>query len=390
MEFFSEKPELLDNTQTLFGVLITLIVLCLFNNDSNFLIRLIKNMIADFTKNLQVKMKDIWEDINLKEKKIYADLGGIVANRKYWVRQAEEKSSELFNRILENNKQEQDIIAGIFNNLEEPLKNFKETEKDINLKNESSFVSLFFLVLMLCVMLLDACCVSNGFGSIFLILLTYVSTYFTFSLWYRFLSDKEVGLKYPYNSSTKFFAIPILIGIILFLLWLVTIALWHFNFIGFWSFSFLYYIVLVAIVSYRLMSNFRYCERYNNQFVIKHSFYIISTCAIIAVLLYGLRNINIDNIDNGGVLLPLKQNIQIMQDNIDVIVNNSRWVRRVFVSLATCNTFFIPLLLGYYYNHKKATSATRQMEINKKTILNDLEDNINEYQEILKEIQGMD
>ena len=79
-----------------------------------------------------------------------------------------------------------------------------------------------------------------------------------------------------------------------------------------------------------------------------------------------------------------------MQDNIDVIVNNSRWVRRVFVSLATCNTFFIPLLLGYYYNHKKATSATRQMEINKKTILNDLEDNINEYQEILKEIQGMD
>ena len=69
MNFFSDKPELLGNTQTLLGVLVTLIVLCLFNNESNFLLKLIRNMVADFAKNLQEKMNDIWEDIREQKSK---------------------------------------------------------------------------------------------------------------------------------------------------------------------------------------------------------------------------------------------------------------------------------------------------------------------------------
>lgn len=122
MNFFSDNPELLGNTQTLLGVLVTLIVLCLFNNESNFLLKLIRNMVADFAKNLQEKMNDIWEDIREQKSKYDAQLGTIVTNRKYWVGQAKKAGDDLYNRILLNNKQEQDILSGILDNLNEPLK----------------------------------------------------------------------------------------------------------------------------------------------------------------------------------------------------------------------------------------------------------------------------
>ena len=147
MNFFSDKPELLGNTQTLLGVLVTLIVLCLFNNESNFLLKLIRNMVADFAKNLQEKMNDIWEDIREQKSKYDAQLGTIVTNRKYWVGQAKKAGDDLYNRILLNNKQEQDILSGILDNLNEPLKKFDKTEEYLNL-SEISHVMINYVVCM--------------------------------------------------------------------------------------------------------------------------------------------------------------------------------------------------------------------------------------------------
>ena len=70
-----------------------------------------------------------------------------------------------------------------------------------------------------------------------------------------------------------------------------------------------------------------------------------------------------------------------------MLVVDAKWAIRVFIVLATCNTFFFPLLVGYYYNHKKAISATHQMEMNKQVILKRLESNIADYQAIIKDIQ---
>lgn len=130
------------------------------------------------------------------------------------------------------------------------------------------------------------------------------------------------------------------------------------------------------------MHNFRYCVRYNNQFVIKHSFYIMFFCAVITMLLFVIRNIPCD--DQLCCLYGFLQNIH---HNIDMLVVDAKWAIRVFIVLATCNTFFFPLLVGYYYNHKKATGATRQMEMNKQGIMKRLEINIADYQEIIKDIQ---
>ena len=380
MTFFSEKPELLGDAQTLLGVLVTLIVLCLFNNESNFLLKLIRNMVADFAKNLQEKMTDIRKQIHEQRRLNEKELGAIVTNRAFWVKQAKAKGNDLYERLLENNKEEQNVLGEILNNLNEPLANFDKTDEFLRLKRENIFVSLFFLILLLGVMMMDACCISNAVGSIFLSILTYISTYYSLSLWFRFFKDQERKENYPKHNHNVMIVLGWLFFVVLF--WLFLLAYYRFGNRDVWLFSFAYFTSLVAVFSYNLMFNFRFCVRYNNQFVIKHAFYIMLLCAVITLLLWILRSIHCE--DQECVAFSFLQNIHY---NVDMLIVDSKWAKRSFVLLATCNTFFIPLLLGYYYNHKKATGATRQMEINKQAILSQLQKNIAEYQEILKDIQ---
>lgn len=380
MNIFSERPELLGDSQTLVGVMVTLIVLCLFSNESNFLLKLICNMVADFTKNLQEKITEIKDQINKQKNKNDEEVGSIVMNRAYWVSQAKEKGDDLYNRIIQNNKNEQDIISGILNNLNEPLAKFDHTKEYLMLKRENVFVSLFYLILLLSVMVMDACCISNGLGSLFLTLLTYVTSYFSIMLWYRFSVDKKEGTEYLNHNHI---ILTVLFGVfVTILLWLLFLGFSKYDNISIWLISFLYYVVMTALFSYHLMHNFRYCVRYNNQFVIKHSFYIMVVCAVITFILYIISNMDCNADDNK--LFPYIQNAQF---NIQMLVNDSKWTKRLFVLIAAMNTFFIPLLFGYYYNHKKAINATKQMEKNKNEIMNLLNKNFSEYQEILKDIQ---
>lgn len=380
MEFFSDKPELLGNTQTLLGVLVTLIVLCLFNDESNFLLKLIRNMTADYAKNLQEKMADIRIQIQKQKEDMEKEIGGIVSNRTFWVRLAKAKGDDLYERILNNNKEEQNVLGGMLDNLSEPLSKFGKTDGDLQLKRENVFVSLFFLILLLGVMMIDACCISNAVGSLFLSILTFISAYYTLSLWFRFYMDQDDKEDYKGHTHNVIIVVG---GMVLTVgLWLLTMALYRFDNREIWVFSFAYFVCMTIAISYKLMFNFRYCVRYNNQFVIKHAFYFMFLCAVITLLLWGIRNVEFNEQQCATV-----NYMQTIQYNIDMLVKDSKWTMRAFVLLATCNTFFIPLLVGYYYNYKKATGATHQMEINKQSILAKLKKNISEYQEILKEIQ---
>ena len=188
MYFFADKPELLGNTQTLVGVLLTFIVLCLFSNESNFLLKLICNMVADFTENLRTEICKINNEINEKKQEKEKNTDPIVANRSYWSEQSK-KSPELEKRFLDNNKKELEIRDGILKNLEKYIDSFKDTDKILELKKESIFVSLYYLILLLTVMTMDACCVSAEFGSLFLFIGNLVSFYFTTMLWYRYIVD---------------------------------------------------------------------------------------------------------------------------------------------------------------------------------------------------------
>lgn len=536
MQILADQPELLHNTQTIIGVLLTIVVLCLFNNESNFLLQLIKDLTADFTTNLEKTNNKIGNEINeyienLEKQK------NIKAPRLYWVRLAKDNNlTNEYNELMQNNKEEQNINYCVLEALKKNkdiLFSYKKEQRKQNERskqNEQNFISLYFLIMLLFVMSLDACCISLEFGGVFLVMESIVSTYFSISLWRRWYKfDREANNTNYYNKNLKQILCDIIPKAILFILLLITILSssnlqeWigeititattmslffflsqplmhglrytekHNNqpikhplytivfFIIIPSVSFiiifiakilsfsntqtwidlginiativsfflflsqplkhgfkysekynnqpikhsLYIIVFCFIIpclllfliatslsfsntqawtcwittivvtiffifsiSQPLIHGFMYTERYNNQFIIKHAFYIIVLCILISFSFYGA----IHTLDKIEILLSegiWKDAIINLHGNIKAMTNNISWVRSYFIIISVGNIFFIPLLTGYYYNYKNAIKVSKSLVQIKPKIVNDLKENNNKYIEIVKKIEKL-
>ena len=381
MEFFANTPELLGNTQTFFGILLTFIVLCLFNNESNFLLKLICNMVADFTTNLKDKIEDINKEIKAEEDKCYSEMGEIANNRSYWINQSKSRLPELHKKLIDNNKKELEIKNRILSDVGPEIERYKNSDELLKLKKEHKFVSLYFLILMLVVITLDASCVSCEVGCIFLMLESVVTFYFSSCLWYRYIVEKDEN-NCVYHEHKHIFRKVVWGLLITIVVWMATMCITVYRVWLLWVLSIVAILVTVFLFSYWLMHNFRYTVRYNNQFIIKHALYIVFVCMAMTCFLSFIKGIQID--DNDAIWsLPLIN----FQENLHEIAQSIYGVRIAFVLLCSANTFFIPLVLGYLYNHNKAMRIKQIMESSKKDIITKLKQNNEKYQNILKEIQ---
>ena len=382
MDLFVDKPELLGETQTLIGVLLTFIVLCLFSNESNFLLMLICNMVADFTANLKDKIDEIKKEIEQEKKKSDAAMGPIANNRSYWVNQAKTQHPELHQELMDNNKKELEIRNQILNDIGPEIESYNQSGDLLKMKEENKFVSLYFLILMLVVMTMDACCVSSAAGGIFLVLENIITFYFTGCLWYHYIVEKKKNVKYDEHSHifTK-----VLLGVFLMvIIWMGGLSFSILSLSVFWLFTIGSISLAVFFMSYWLMCNFRYTVRYNNQFIIKHALYIVFICILLTCLLFFLCTIDVKGGDT-----YFHMALYNLQENIKYIMKNIFWVRFVFVLLCSANSFFIPLLIGYFYNHIKAKHVQKIMNSSKQDIVEKIKKNNNEYQQIVKKIQDV-
>lgn len=380
MEFFVDKPELLDGTQTLLGVLLTFIVLCLFNNDSNFLLTLICNMVADFTANLKDKIDEINKQIEEEKKQSNAAMGEIANNRSYWVSQSK-KWPELNKALMDNNKEELDVRNQILKDVDPELESYKASGNQLKMKEENRFISLYFLILMLIVMTMDACCVGKDVGCIFLILENVITFYFTGCLWLRFWVEKDKGLV-KYNEHKHIFIIVFLGVLVMVTVW---VALMTFSILPstlLWLLTIGTITLVVVAFSYWLMHKFRYSVRYNNQFIIKHALYIAFVSMVVTCILFFFCSIDVENFEEYRYMM-----LYNLQENVKNIAESIYWVRLIFIILCAANTFFIPLLIGYFYNHTKAKHILQIMNRSKDEIIEKLKKNNNEYQTIVKNIQ---
>ena len=169
-----------------------------------------------------------------------------------------------------------------------------------------------------------------------------------------------------------------------FLIWIVFIGAGIYEKWILWSVTILYAFLAISIFSYWLMHNFRYSVRYNNQFVIKHSLYMVIGSFLGAYILYRLRLLGMHNESSFAHIVILN-----LHTNINTIITDYYIVRIIFILLAAGNTFFVPLLLGYYYNWRKAVSVKNDMASKKSTIIEELMNNHDEYRIIISEIQDI-
>lgn len=201
MDIFASHPELLDDTQTFIGVLLTFVVLCLFSDKTNFLLVLISNITADFSVNLKKRVSKIDEDIKKEGKE---------KNIKFWMGLAKEKKlQDEINDLNKNIRNELDIRNSILDYL---IPETKTNDYLLSLyrksmppeakicdylsllysrKKEQGFIFLYFLILLLFVMTLDACCINEKFGGVFLAMECIVSTSFSLKLWHRWFFFPE-------------------------------------------------------------------------------------------------------------------------------------------------------------------------------------------------------
>ena len=103
---------------------------------------------------------------------------------------------------------------------------------------------------------------------------------------------------------------------------------------------------------------------------------------IVTLLIFCLCNIEVEA--GEGIMTTYIINLQ---SNMKNMTDCAYWVRIAFVLLCAANTFFIPLLLGYFYNHNKAMRIKKIMNTCKDDIINRLKNNNQEYQNIVKTIQ---
>jgi hypothetical protein len=168
---------LLGNGLTLLGVLVTLIVLCIFNDKSNFLRILFKNAKNDlmnevlFVKTKQVRslQKENTDIEETDEEKEESDFGA------YYF-------------VLQNN----DFI----DNIPDPYSNKKEME----------LIELHLLLMSLLVIAADLFFLMTPATELFLLLLTVSSFVYTTRLWWRFCSRKPATLRtirYSYHLAMK-------------------------------------------------------------------------------------------------------------------------------------------------------------------------------------------
>ena len=103
-----------------------------------------------------------------------------------------------------------------------------------------------------------------------------------------------------------------------------------------------------------------------------------------AYILYRLRLLGMHNESSFAHIVILN-----LHTNINTIITDYYIVRIIFILLAAGNTFFVPLLLGYYYNWRKAVSVKNDMASKKSTIIEELMNNHDEYRIIISEIQDI-
>lgn len=189
---------MLGDAQTFIGVLVTLVVLCLFREESgNFMRLIIRELRGDVERYLNEKVGAVQE----KTKKILepdedkeTETG---YNIEYWLLQAQNTS---FEGMLEMKwialKSE---ITQTVNKIR-LLEVFQQKKADaIDSKNGDRYVALYLLLWGIAVMFVDALadelsCMKSISGQ-FLMLSTILSTVFLYKLWLYAIDDREGGWK---------------------------------------------------------------------------------------------------------------------------------------------------------------------------------------------------
>ena len=332
MDFFVGQPEILGGTQTFVATLATLIVLCLFRNEANFLRGIMKSLSLDLESEIIEKLSAFRSD--LKER----------TNPKVISSSLSPTSEEQL--AIERDMERELVIYNFFTAAKRERRRYDVIFERFDRREDPRYIAVLMFMAVMIVLTLDCMNVSQEVGSLFLYPTNYMLTISSFVLWaeYAFggrtmlapkcLMEKSwsmaVGLFFTFlllacYMSLYMVAISQGIRLLILLVISVVIALWMHN--------------LFAYIRSKHWMGYKS--------VVKYGVLLTIVCITASVWLYYAKTSSwlcerVD-VEIYRLLIGWTERTAFMSDSI---VQMRVW----FVLLCIADTFVASLFIAYAYN----------------------------------------
>lgn len=340
MDFFVDSPSMLGGTQTFLASLATLIVLCLFRGESNFLLNLISSLNDVLKGSLIQNMSSLRDELEKANEHRGMDM-----------RQQLKPEAQT---ILALDLRLKKIQASFFKQANTYVKNYESFRDVMEDRNEPRYMAILMFIEMIAVLTVDCMNISEMAGVMLLWSLIWFTTLASIVLWWHYYNEFNGYLVKASNAWIKrlvylllsFLALTAVLIFVWFTGWIrMMILLW----------GALSYMVLVhdGIAYYELQDSL------NDKFIVKTGLGIL----VIAFAIWGGYSLAfyLDCISSYIDDFQLYSAILSWNSNMESFGCQVKWARFAYIFLGVFNAFIAPLVIAYWTNRREYKAADKRM-----------------------------
>jgi len=344
MPFFDNDFQLLSSAQqTFLATIATLVVLCSYKNNSNFLSSLTTIFKDVFHKDIKHKIEwfaNSFELSFLDECNIYSH-SSVVSE--------EDRESLIAIQLEADTIRNEFFIKASEDKIKKSQASFDNQTKLNDEKQFPLLIAFYTFVISVAVLTVDSLNFNRIFGVFVLFLFDFAFLIMTISGWVEYWSDKAF-LLHKLKNVDYFWGIATLLVLVL-LLCEVPLLVKIFLLI----FAVLFYAAFVYCIILKKCQGDNYNIRVTAKYVVKR----IINAAFIALIVYAAFQY-----DFLYKMAPeeLQKRFDIIMDNLSFVLDGLFVWRMMFVILCVLNAFILPLFLKYCYDRKNWETIKETIE----------------------------
>ena len=370
---------ILAHYQTFIGVIATLVVLCLFHGNNNFLTGFLKSLRDEILPTISIKASEIMEEVN---KTINANDDG---QHSFWSEVAKSAKPEDRNQLLKAYQEKK--MSGIKYFVENYNSISSKVDEKIKLiieAREYMFIALYTFFIALLILFLDCLCV-NPDRYIMVLIYYIITTSLTLSalIWWHFwrristsLIESETDVPNAIYSKGKTWIRVLIKALFLFFFSLLFLFIdkFHFYSIGY-KIIFLVVSITISLLFLcfwgRLFSKIKHSSSFNRQFISTHFIYITLSSPIVMLIYWAISKVSyFTNSDSLSIL------------------NYSPIISKIICTFIFFNAVVLPFILPYLKYSIVKINVIRALNVEKKSAMEKCNSANKKYNEAKKLIMS--
>ena len=332
MDFFVDHPVILGGTQTFVATLATLIVLCLFRNEANFLRGIMRSLSLDLeseiTQKLSLFRKKLKDSVETND--IPTGLTPTPEQQEQ-MQHAMEKDLAIYDffTAAKRERRRYDVAFERFDNREEPR-----------------YVATLLFIIVMVVLCMDCMNVSQEIGSLFLYSANYLLTISSMVLWAEYAFGGRIFLGIKRWQARKWSMVLEMLIILIFGAIFISLYIFGMPFVV-RSFIAILFSTIVAIWMHNTFVYIRNNNWMGYKSVVKFGVFLSSVCLFITAGVFVSSSYSWLS-DRVGI--QWFGMLQGWQDRTSYLSTSIIQMRVWFVLICIADTFVASLVVAYLYN----------------------------------------